>query len=124
MVASNPQSATSRFVLVYHYLTEGFNDAAAVQLKQVVALRPTTRSPRSSSSRWAGRPPDGRPEQPPPPAAAGRRAATAMPAPINAAPINTTVPEGATITGTWSAKPDADTTISLTIEPAGHSTGT
>ena len=38
---ANPQSSTSRFVLAYHYLTEGFNDAAATQLKQVVALKPT-----------------------------------------------------------------------------------
>ena len=40
-IAANPQSSTSRFVLAYHYLTQGFNDAAAVQLKQVVALKPT-----------------------------------------------------------------------------------
>ena len=34
------QSASARFVLAYHYLTEGFNDAAVKMLKQVVALKP------------------------------------------------------------------------------------
>ncbi len=102
---ANPQSSTSRFVLAYHYLTEGFNDAAAAQLKQVVALKPTDavatkllqqmnaadRQPEGSNSRRrlrsrAARPPRSSGEPP---------------------PINTTVPEGATITGTWTAKPNA-----------------
>ena len=32
---ANPQSATGPFVLAYHYLTEGFTDAAVTMLKQV-----------------------------------------------------------------------------------------
>ena len=37
---ANPQSSSSRFVLAYHYLTQGHIDAAANMLKQVVALKP------------------------------------------------------------------------------------
>ncbi len=37
---SQPQSASARFVLAYHYLTEGFNDAAVRMLKQVASLKP------------------------------------------------------------------------------------
>src|SRR5262249_23222490 len=37
---ANPQSAAARFVLAYHYLTQGHNDAAVSILKQVLALRP------------------------------------------------------------------------------------
>ena len=37
---ANPQSASGRFVLAYHYLTQGHYDAAANMLRQVVALKP------------------------------------------------------------------------------------
>ena len=120
-VASNPQSATSRFVLAYHYLTEGFNDAAAVQLKQVVALRPNDAVAAKLLQQMGGATagtaaPSNLPPPSPQPVVASP---TAMLAPINAAPINTAVPEGATINGTWSAKPNADTTVSLTIGQGG-----
>ena len=42
-----------------------------------------------------------------------------MIAPLDTTPINTTVPEGATISGIWAAKPNADTSVSLTIQPGG-----
>ena len=38
---ANPQSATSRFVLAYHYVTEGYLEEAAKVLRQVVALKPS-----------------------------------------------------------------------------------
>src|SRR5262249_30648096 len=38
---ANPRSAAARFVLAYHYLTEGYTDAAVSVLKQVVALMPS-----------------------------------------------------------------------------------
>ena len=41
------------------------------------------------------------------------------PAQAATSPINTTVPDGATIAGTWTAKPNADTSVSLTIQPDG-----
>ena len=39
-VTANPTSTAGRFVLAYHYLTQGHIDAAVAQLKQVVALAP------------------------------------------------------------------------------------
>jgi tetratricopeptide (TPR) repeat protein len=39
-VKANPDDAAARFLLAYHYLTCGHNDAAASQLKKVVALNP------------------------------------------------------------------------------------
>ena len=39
-VSANPTSTAGRFVLAYHYLTQGHTDAAVSQLKQVVALAP------------------------------------------------------------------------------------
>lgn len=110
---ANPQSSTSRFVLAYHYLTEGFNDAAAVELKQVIALKPTdavaTKLLQQMNAPTGAVGAQG--DQPPPPP-------VASPAPMSA-PINTTVPEGATISGTWTANPNADSSVSLTIQPGG-----
>ncbi len=40
-VKANPKSAAARFVLAYHYITQGHGDAAAGQLKEVVALQPS-----------------------------------------------------------------------------------
>ena len=39
-VTSNASSTPGHFVLAYHYMTQGNNDAAAAQFKQVVALSP------------------------------------------------------------------------------------
>jgi tetratricopeptide (TPR) repeat protein len=118
---ANPQSSTSRFVLAYHYLTEGFNDAAAAQLKQVIALKPTDAvaakllQEMQAAGSGAGAPQGNQPPPTPQPITLP----TTMVAPANSAPINTTVPEGATINGTWTAKPNADTSVSLTIQPGG-----
>src|SRR4029078_11677758 len=37
---ANPKSSSARFVLAYHYMTQGNNDAAAGQFRQVQALAP------------------------------------------------------------------------------------
>ena len=39
-VASNPNVAEARFLLAYHYMTGGHNDAAAEQFKAAVQLNP------------------------------------------------------------------------------------
>ena len=61
---AHSDSATARFVLAYHYLTEGFTDAAVQVLKQVVALKPNdyplcqaAPSTRPAQERAAPRPP-------------------------------------------------------------------
>jgi len=38
--SQNPKAADARFLLAYHYLTAGHNDAAVAELKQVVQLQP------------------------------------------------------------------------------------
>ena len=86
-VAANPQSATSRFVLAYHYLTQGHIDAAGATLKQVVALKPTDAVAIKLLQQM--QPPGG--ATPP----QGDRPPTSPPAASSAAPIDTTVPEGA-----------------------------
>ena len=70
-VAANPQSATARFVLAYQYLTEGYNDAAAAELRQVVALKPNDAVAAKilqdmNAAANPATPPSGRPGQPPP----------------------------------------------------------
>ena len=39
-VKANPKSVNGRFVLAYHYLTQGNNDAGVVMLKEIVAQAP------------------------------------------------------------------------------------
>jgi hypothetical protein len=92
-------------------LTQGHIDAAANTLKQVVALKPNDSlsaklleqlQPAQQASAVPG-------AQPPPP-----------PEPI-AVNTNTAVPEGATISGTWTAQRNPDTSVVLTIQPEGAS---
>ena len=117
---ANPQSSTSRFVLAYHYLTEGFNDAAAVVLRQVVALKPTDAvATKILQDMGAANVAAAAPGNQPPPTPQPMASPTSMTVPRDTAPINTAVPEGATISGTWAARPNADTSVSMTIEPGG-----
>jgi hypothetical protein len=97
-VGANAQSAAARFVLGYHYMTEGFNDAAAEQFKQVVAI-----SPQDSLSAQLIK------QLSPPASTAGSEATPTSPAP--AAPA---VKPGV-LAGNWSAHPAQDTTIDLRI---------
>ena len=95
---ANQGSATARFVLAYHYLTQGHTDAAVTMLKEVVALKPGD-ALSAKLVRQLDRPKD---------------------APTNAAPAPAAAaPQGASIAGTWSAKPSADTSIALTVQPGG-----
>jgi tetratricopeptide (TPR) repeat protein len=109
-VKSNQQSASSRFVLAYHYMTQGYFDDAANMLRQVTALKPS-----DSLSAKLLQQLDAAKQQRPNPAAG---AAEAAPAP-EPAPANTAVPEGAKISGNWSAQPNPDTRVALTIQPGG-----
>jgi tetratricopeptide (TPR) repeat protein len=96
------ESATARFVLAYHYLTQGHNEAAVNILKQVVALNPN-----DTLSAKLLRQLDPPKEETP---------TASAPAP---APADTTTPQGASITGTWHAQPVAGTSVDLTLEPSG-----
>jgi tetratricopeptide (TPR) repeat protein len=105
--SANPSSAPARFVLGYHYLTQGHTEAAAGVLKQAVALMPG-----DTLSAKLVRQLDPPKDQA---AAEGTSATTAT----AAAPADTALPQGASIAGTWNAQPAADTAIALTIQPAG-----
>ena len=97
---ANTGSATARFVLAYHYLTQGHTDAAVDILKQVVALKPGD----TLSAKLLRQldPPKDQPAEPARPS-----------------PADTTPPQGASIAGTWTARPAADTAITLTVQPGG-----
>ncbi|HZW32159.1 MAG TPA: tetratricopeptide repeat protein [Isosphaeraceae bacterium] len=103
--AANPNSAAARFVLSYHYLTEGYIDAAVSVLKQVVALMPSD-TLSAKLLRQLDVPKD-------------QTTTATAPEP---APVDTTPPQGASMAGTWKAHPTADTEIGLTIQPGGQFT--
>jgi tetratricopeptide (TPR) repeat protein len=99
---ANPNAAPPRFVLGYHYLTQGHTEAALGVLKQVVGLMPSD----TLSAKLV------RQLEP-----SSDQAAT--PSAHAPTPPDTTPPLGASIAGTWEAKPAADTGIALTIQPGG-----
>jgi tetratricopeptide (TPR) repeat protein len=105
-------SATGRFVLAYLYLTAGQTDAAVDILKQVVALKPND----SLSARLLRQldPSLDKTASVAPTASTATATSTAA-----STPTDTTPPNGATIAGTWSAQPSADTAIALTIQSGG-----
>jgi hypothetical protein len=99
---AHADSAPARFVLAYHYLTEGYTDAAVTTLKQVVALNPgDTLSSKLLRQLDTSKQTAALPDTPP------------------AAPVDTTPPPGATIAGNWTAHPAADTTVDLSLQPTG-----
>jgi hypothetical protein len=98
---ANAKSSGARFVLAYHYLTQGNNEAAAEQFRQVQALAPGD----TLSAQLL--------KQLSPPS----EAPAATPAPSPATPPSP-VREG-TLAGTWAAKPNADTVIDLSIKDDG-----
>ncbi len=106
---SHRDSATGRFVLAYHYLTQGHNDAAVGMLKQVVALKPSDALSAKLLRQL---------DVPAETAATASTASTASTAPV-VPPADATPPAGATIDGSWTAKPAPDTTVGLTIQPGG-----
>ena len=104
---ANPQSATSRFVLAYHYLTEGYLEAAAKVLKQVVALKPSdTISAKLLEQLEA--------------AQQNQAGVVAVPLrPRRPGAANATRRPKARPSRDLEAKPRPDTSIALTIQPGG-----
>jgi tetratricopeptide (TPR) repeat protein len=111
-IRSHPKSAAARFVLAYHYLTQGHTDFAIEQLKDVSSLQPSdklsaqlaeqlAKGAAGANSTTGGPQPPQQPEQPPP------------------TPTPATVKPGS-LPGTWNASPTPDTAITLTIQPDNH----
>jgi tetratricopeptide (TPR) repeat protein len=93
-----PDSAGARFVLAYHYMTQGHNDAALGQLKQVEKLSPNDSVTAQLIKLLS--PPGETPE----------------PAPTS--PTAAAVKEGK-IAGTWRATPAKQTSINLSVQEDG-----
>ncbi len=114
----DPKSAAARFVLAYHYMTQGHNDEALDQLKAVVQLQPNdtlsaqlvqqlekAQAPASNTQLAQGANPGAPPAPETPP---------------DASPSQS-VKEGK-LEGTWTAHPAPDTSITLTFQDPEHFT--
>ncbi len=126
-VNQHPTSAAARFVLAYHYLTQGHMPEAADQLKSVATLQPKDQlstqllqqiqqSTQPAAAAGAG------------PLAANAPAPNTPPSGAPATPNVENAPQPAspgkegTLAGTWTAQPAQDTTITITFADAGHFT--
>jgi len=124
---SNLSSASAQFLLAYHYLAQGNNDAAGAQFERVVQLLPqdqlsssfaklykkASEQPAAVAAATPGQPTGAGSAQPPAPAGAG---ATAGPAEQPPPPP----PPPAGMAGTWKTKPAPDVTITLTLQQDGQ----
>src|SRR6185312_14266261 len=106
-VKANPRSTAGRFVLGYHYLTQGHTDAAANQFKEVVALAPQDALSAQLAKQFAKPGPE--PDTP---------TVTTPPAATDAAARTGKLP------GNWTASPTNDTTIRLSLADDGAFTWT
>jgi hypothetical protein len=110
---AHPDSAAARFVLAYHYITQGHMDNAVTELKHVVKLQPKDTvsvgllKQLESSEAAADAPPQ----------------AATPPAHPTAPPADADANVGK-LAGTWKASPIKDTTIMLAILENGRFTWT
>ena len=120
-VQSNPNAAAARFVLAYHYLTQGFPANAATQLRQVVKLQPNDTLSATLLARLdqgAATPGSDLAANTPGNAPAPAEAPPPMPVPV-AQPANAAATPPDQLVGTWTARPAPDVTITLSLDPAG-----
>ena len=96
-----PDRPPLRFVLAYHYLTQGNNDAAVAQFRQVQTLAPGDTLSAQLLKQLSP------PEETPAPAATSSPAAPPSPA------------KQGNLAGRWTAKPNAETAIDLGIKDDG-----
>ncbi|MDR3623396.1 MAG: hypothetical protein P4L85_28950 [Paludisphaera borealis] len=99
-VKADHTSAPARFLLAYHYITQGHNDSAAVQLKEVVALQPNDTLSAQLLSKLQ-------------PASAGTAA------PSQARPV-----DAGKLTGDWNASAPQNAKVTLSIKDDGGFTWT
>ena len=93
----HPDSAAARFVLAYHYLTQGHTEDAVAQLQEVARLQPSNQLAAQLVKVLSGEPPPADEAEPP-----------AQPAPAGTP---------GTLTGNWTANPAKGTTIRFTAGP-------
>jgi len=100
---ANPQSASARFVLAYHYLTQGHTEAAVEELNAVAKLQPADQLSAQLVAQLSG-------SQASPSAEAAGTTTTAPPT----EPTPAAAPQG-NLVGAWKASPAQGTTIELTL---------
>jgi tetratricopeptide (TPR) repeat protein len=96
-ISANPRSTAGRFVLAYHYLTQGHTEAAVTQFEQVVALAPQDTLCAQLVKQFSPPKPSG------------------SPAPSTAPAAAPTPAKQGNLAGNWTAHPAGDTTIDLRI---------
>jgi tetratricopeptide (TPR) repeat protein len=108
--AQHPDQAAPAFLLAYHYLTQGHNDAAADMYANVVKLQPGDTLSEGLLSALR-------------PSTAPTQATTQAPDPSTtpSPEVEPTI-DPARITGSWKATADPKTTISLALQPDGKFT--
>jgi tetratricopeptide (TPR) repeat protein len=104
---TQPQSAPARFVLAYHYLSQGHTEAAVEELKEVVKLQSGDQLSAQLVAQLSGDTTRG-----PQDAASAPGSAQPSPAPGN-------VPQG-NLVGSWKANPAQGTKIELTLAVDGN----
>ena len=110
-------SAAAHFVLAYHYLTQGNNDAATNELKEVVRLAPTDQLSAELLRQLSGAVTAATP--------APTRAPAGEPTAQPAAATNAAAPaRQGNLVGAWKASPAKDVTIALTVSQDNHFTWT
>ena len=108
-IRANPQSAPAHFVVGYHYLTQGHNDAAAKQFEDAARLQPSDKLSAQLAAQL----------QPPasqPPSSDGA-------APPTATASAESAPQGK-LAGRWAATPAKDARVGLAINDDGNFTWT
>jgi Tfp pilus assembly protein PilF len=130
---ANPNSTSARFLLGYHYMVEGNQEAAAEQFENVVKLQPnetlsasfakalrkaTEPAPEATAAAAQPAAVTAANTSPAAPPQAGQTGAEAPPAeaPDQQAPP----PPPAQMAGTWKAQPAPDVSITLTLQPDGQ----
>jgi hypothetical protein len=101
-VSAKPESTAGRFVLAYHYMTQGHTDAAVAQFKGVVALAPKDTLSAQLVKQFS------------PPAAVSETATA-----LNAAATAATPAKQGNLASNWTSHPTGDTTIDLRIGDDG-----
>jgi hypothetical protein len=121
-VEQNPNSAPLRFVLAYHYMSEGYVDAAIGQFREIVRLQPKDTVSAQLLQQLEKAPAAAQPLTPTSATAAATTPATSAPGGALPAPAATVSAPAGPVEGTWVAMPADGTTITLTIAPGGHFT--
>jgi hypothetical protein len=140
---ANPNSTSAHFLLAYHYMVQGHQEAAAAQFAAVVQLQPNESlsaqfvkalskasepAPTAMTAAAPGSQPASAPAQAVAVAAATPNAPAAAPAPgqgggqaapVEAAEQAVPPPPPAQMAGTWKAQPAQGVSITLTLQEGG-----